>query len=101
MSEAAVREAGPGELRLSGVIDYRSGAALRKHGQALINASPVQSLVLDCSEVKKSSSVGVSLLLAYTRDAIAAGKTLQIRALPADMRQIGEVCGLSKILAAT
>jgi len=96
---AAVHEASPGLLQLSGVIDYRTGAALRKHGQALIAASAAQAIVVDCTGVDKSSSVGVSLLLAYTRDAIAAGKSLQVRALPHDMRQIAQVCGMTGMLA--
>ncbi len=92
-----MQEATPGELRLSGVIDYRSGAALRKQGKALIAATSAQAVVLDCSAVEKSSSVGVSLLLAFTRDAQAAGKTLQVRALPQDMRKIAQVCGVTDL----
>jgi len=98
MSDTAIRESAAGQLSLSGVIDYRSGAALRTQGQALIAATAAANLVLDCSAVVKSSSVGVSLLLAYTRDAMAAGKTLQVQGLPRDMRQIAEVCGLTEML---
>jgi phospholipid transport system transporter-binding protein len=55
-------------------------------------------LLLDCAAVEKSSSVGVSLLLAFMRDASAAGKTLTMRGLPSDMRQIAEVSGLTELL---
>ena len=99
MSETAVRMDETGELRLSGVLDYRSGPGLRKQGQALIKASKAASVVVDCSAVEKSSSVGLSLLLCFMRDAQAAGKALSIRAMPEDMREIAQVSELTELLA--
>lgn len=99
MSEAGVSMTEPGVLRLAGVLDYRSGPALRKEGKALILASGEQRLVLDCSQVVKSSSVGLSLLLAFMRDAQAAGKSWELRGMPDDMREIAEVYDLDEVLA--
>ena len=98
MSESAVRFGPAGELMLAGVLDYRSGPGLRKQGQALIKSSAAAAIVLDCSGVVKSSSVGLSLLLSFIRDAAASGKTVSIRALPDDMREIAEVSGLTELL---
>ena len=99
MTESAVRLGDAGELFLSGVLDYRSGPDLRKQGQALIKSSAAPALVLDCSAVTKSSSVGLSLLLCFIRDAEAASKPVTIRALPDDMREIAQVSGLTELLA--
>ena len=99
MSEAGVSMAEPGVLRLAGVLDYRSGPTLRKEGKALIAASSAPHLVLDCSAVVKSSSVGLSLLLGFMRDAQAAGKALEVREMPADMREIAGVYDLDEVLA--
>ena len=99
MSETAVRMDESGELRLSGVLDYRTGPGLRKQGQALINASKAAAVVVDCSAVEKSSSVGLSLLLCFMRDAQAAGKALSIRGMPEDMREIAQVSELTELLA--
>ena len=99
MSESAVRMDEAGELRLSGVLDYRTGPALREQGQALIKTSTAPALVLDCSAVTKSSSVGLSLLLCFMRDAQAAGKALSIRGMPEDMREIAQVSELTELLA--
>ena len=99
MTESAVRQGQAGELLLSGVLDYSTGPVLRKQGQALINASTAQALVIDCSAVVKSSSVGLSLLLCFLRDAAAVNKPVSIRALPEDMREIAQVCGLAELLA--
>ncbi|RON90652.1 STAS domain-containing protein [Pseudomonas fluorescens] len=99
MNEAAVRMSEVDELLLSGVLDYRTGPDLRKEGQALIKSSKAAALVIDCSAVKKSSSVGLSLLLCFMRDARAAGKAVSIRAMPEDMREIAQVSELTELLA--
>ncbi|MGY2339480.1 STAS domain-containing protein [Pseudomonas sp. SDO5532_S415] len=99
MSESAVLMDEAGELRLSGVLDYRTGPGLREQGQALIKASKAAALVVDCSAVTKSSSVGLSLLLCFMRDAQATGKSLSIRAMPEDMREIAQVSELTELLA--
>ena len=99
MSESTVRMGEAGELMLSGVLDYRTGPELRKQGQALIKSSTAPAVVLDCSGVEKSSSVGLSLLMAFMRDAAAGGKAVSVRALPDDMREIAQVSGLTGILA--
>ncbi|MHC8370290.1 STAS domain-containing protein [Pseudomonas sp. MDT1-85] len=99
MSESAIRMSEAGELLLSGVLDYRTGPNLRKQGQALIKSSNAAALVVDCSAVEKSSSVGLSLLLCFMRDAQAAGKALSIRAIPEDMREIAQVSELTELLA--
>ncbi|WP_455883557.1 STAS domain-containing protein [Pseudomonas putida] len=99
MTESAVRLGEAGELLISGVLDYRTGPDLRTQGQVLIKTSTAPSLVLDCSAVTKSSSVGLSLLLCFMRDAQAARKPVSIRALPEDMREIAEVSGLTELLA--
>jgi phospholipid transport system transporter-binding protein len=98
MTESAVRLGATGELQLIGVLDYRTGPDLRKQGAALIKSSDASTMVLDCAGVEKSSSVGLALLLAFMRDATAAGKSVSIRALPEDMRKIAQVSELSELL---
>ena len=98
MAHARVELTGD-QLSLAGVLDYRSGAALRKQGRALIEASKSTALVIDCTAVEKSSSVGLSLLLGFMRDAEAAGKTVRVQALPHDMRQIAQVTGMSEFFS--
>ncbi|MFJ4053455.1 MULTISPECIES: lipid asymmetry maintenance protein MlaB [Pseudomonas] len=99
MSEGGVSMAEPGVLRLVGVLDYRSGPALRKQGKALIEASREPRLIIDCTAVEKSSSVGLSLLLAFIRDGQAGGKACEVRGMPDDMREIAEVYDLDEVLA--
>lgn len=98
MSDASIGMPQSGTLCLGGILDYRSGPSLRKQGKALIAACREPRLVLDCSAVQRSSSVGLSLLLAFMRDAQAAGKTCELRDMPADMREIADVYDLDDVL---
>ena len=98
MSEASIRQGAAGELLLVGVLDYRTGPALREAGRELISQNPATALSLSCAQVEKSSSVGLSLLLAFMRDAQAASKSLVLRDMPEDMREIAQVSGLLELL---
>ena len=98
MSEASLTLSADGVLSLVGVLDYRSGPALREQGRKLISGGAQASLLLDCSGVSKSSSVGLALVLAFMRDARGVGKQLALRNLPEDMREIAQVSGLGDLL---
>ncbi len=98
MSEASLTLAADGVLSLVGVLDYRSGPALREQGRQLITVCTQAGVLLDCAGVSKSSSVGLALLLAFMRDARGAGKQLVLRNLPEDMREIAQVSGLGDLL---
>jgi len=100
MSEAHVATGADGCLMLSGVLDYVSGPSLRRAGQALIRAGgKAEPLQIDCSAVEHSSSVGLSLLLAFTRDARETGREVVITGMPRDMREIARVSGLQDVLS--
>ncbi|WP_194718458.1 STAS domain-containing protein [Pseudomonas typographi] len=93
---ASVEKTGSG-LALAGVLDYRTGAHLREQGRQLLASCEQAVVVVDCSAVEKASSVGVSLLLAFTRDAQAVGKQLKVQAMPTDIQQIADVCGIVEL----
>ncbi|MCW3149837.1 STAS domain-containing protein [Stutzerimonas stutzeri] len=98
MSEGRIDVGNNGELRLGGVLDYRSGPLLREQGRGLILGAPDTALVVDCSAVEKSSSVGLSLLLAFMRDAKSVRRPVHISELPSDMLEIAKVSGLLDVL---
>lgn len=98
MSEASLTLSADGVLSLVGVLDYRSGPALREQGRKLLSGCVQVSVLLDCAGVSKSSSVGLALLLAFMRDAKGAGKQLTLRNLPEDLREIAKVSGLGDLL---
>jgi phospholipid transport system transporter-binding protein len=99
MSDGQVERGAAGEIRLAGVLDYQSGPALRQQGQALIQKAKGERVRVDCASVEKSSSVGLSLLLAFTRDANKQGDDIIITGLPDDMRELARVSGLLDVLS--
>lgn len=98
MSKASVTLDPAGVVYIKGILDHDSGALLRTQGQTLIRDSASKSLQINCSEVEKSSSVGLALLLAFMRDGQQYGKVIELVQLPEDMRKIAQVCGLAEIL---
>lgn len=88
----------PNTLILSGVLDYSTGPQLRSEGVQLLGQLSAAELEIDCSGVTHSSSVGLSLLLVFMREAQAKQRTLRIRGLPDEMREIAQVSGLEEIL---
>lgn len=98
MSQAQVALEQTGILRISGVLDYSTGGVLCEQGKKLIASCNHANIVIDCSQVSKSSSVGVALVLAYIRATLASSKHYQVQNLPNDMQQIAQVCGLESVL---
>ncbi|HYQ37475.1 MAG TPA: STAS domain-containing protein [Pseudomonas sp.] len=93
-----LHEVEPGVLALQGVIDMHVGAQLRETARRQLAASPTQDVWVDCAGITHSSSVGLSLLLCLLRDARATGKTLRVRNLPEEMREVAGVYGLLELL---
>lgn len=98
MSDSHLALGADGRLQVVGVLDYLSGPALREQGRALIKRASIDPLLIDCSAVERSSSVGLSLLLCLMRDAKATGRRIQIVGLPKDMLDIARVSGLDRVL---
>jgi len=96
VSRAAITREGA-RLQLSGVLDHASVPSLREQGRTLI-AQGSGPLVLDCAGVEHSNSAGLALLLAWLRDAQAAGCSLTIASLPSELRQIAEVSDALELL---
>ncbi|MCD4865841.1 STAS domain-containing protein [Pseudomonas sp. PLB05] len=96
MSRAAITGEGA-QLQLSGVLDHANVPALREQGRALIGLGN-GPLVLDCAGIERSNSAGLALLLAWLRDAQAAGRPLTIAGLPSELRQIAEVSDALELL---
>ncbi|KUM43852.1 STAS domain-containing protein [Pseudomonas sp. EpS/L25] len=96
MSRAAITGEGA-RLQLSGVLDHATVPTLRERGGALIGQGS-GPLVLDCAAVERSNSAGLALLLAWVRDAQAAGRSFTIANLPSELRQIADVSDALELL---
>lgn len=85
-------------LRLQGELDFVSAGPLREQLADAILDSAGQSLLLDFSDITRSNSVGLSLLLSAARSAAQHRVTLQAMGLPAGLLSMAGVCGLDEWL---
>lgn len=85
-------------LTLQGTLDFVSAPALRDELERAIARYAGRSLILDFSEVTRSNSVGLSLLLSAARTADSCKVALHIAGLPAGLLSTAGVCGLDEWL---
>lgn len=81
-------------LRLQGELNFATAAVLRDQLSSAIAASPGQPLTLDFSDIQRSNSVGLSLLLSAARTAREYQVDLQVTGLPEGLQSMAAVCGL-------
>ncbi len=93
---AMLVDLGGGRFALRGTLDYHIVPDLGKQAQALFAGH--REIVVDLTEIDRSDSAGVALLLAWQRDCLARGGQLHCLAMPPQMQAIVEISGLSAIL---
>lgn len=88
-----------GRYRLCGALRLESATAVLESGTRQFAGQPV--VEVDLAGVTDADSAGLALLIEWTRQARAEGRTITFRSLPrrlADMARIGGVLELLPIL---
>ncbi len=93
---ARLEKVGPGEFRVSGVLSFDSVAAVFKQARELLAGN--DPLRIDLAGVERSDSAGLALLVEWTRQARAAGRSIGFANIPEQMRTIAAVSGLEAVL---
>lgn len=89
---------GDGRFRLEGRVDMNNAdAILREGAQQLFNGRPI---TIDLGGVTAVDSAAVSLLLEWQRTAAAAGQSIQFVNLPAALRSLAALYGVSGLIDA-
>lgn len=97
MSELALEPAGEGQFRLNGDLDFDSVPPLLNAGSILFGSS-ANNVVVDLSGVRRTTSVGLALMLEWKKHARRINKTVEYRNVPAQMKAMAAVSGLEDIL---
>lgn len=90
-------ESGADGLRVVGDLTFVTVTSLL-NGSRTLFSSGSGPLAVDLSGVGRADSAGLALLIEWLRLAQSAGRELQFRAVPAQMRAIAAASGLSDIL---
>ena len=85
-----------GQFRLVGDLDVSTVSAVWRQGRELFDSSP--QLNIDLSEVSKSDSAGLALLIEWTRRARGGHQEIRFENIPDQMLAIARVSGLDNVL---
>jgi len=97
MTEATLVASGnEGRFVLSGNVSLSNARSLWQQGGKLLRGHG--SLEIDLARVARSDSAGVALLVAWAREAAAAGQQIRFSNIPEQMRAIATACGVAAIL---
>ena len=85
---------------LPATLTHAEAAALALRLKAVVEAEAAV-LVVDASALKIFDSSALALLLASRREALAGGKGFAVKNLPARLRQLAALYGVSELIPAS
>lgn len=88
-----------GTVQVSGLVDFDSVSDYRAAGEKLIKENTSNELQFDLSMTELSGSIGISLLLCWTRYAEARNKKTTFIHVPKNLCEMIRVSGVEQILA--
>ncbi len=86
------------QLKLTGAVVIDSVGALLENGSAHCGANDV---TLDFSGATELDSSALALILEYRRAAEAAGKHISVSNIPASLKTLADLYGVTDLIAAT
>lgn len=96
MSKASIQVGKNGRLEIHGELSFNSVPLIWK--QCCERLSEHNELDIDLSQVERSDSAGLALLVECLRQAHRSGKTLRFFNIPAQLLAIARVSSLDKVL---
>lgn len=88
---------GPGEFRLSGLVNLDTVARFKEKGLAVL-ARGDGSVSFDFSEARVEGSAVIALLIALQREADRAGREVGFVNCPSALLDIAGACGVREVL---
>lgn len=85
-------------LLVAGDINVDTVVKLRRLGDSLINEISDQNINFDFKDVEQSDSSGLSLMMAWKREAKKANKAIHFVNVPPSLHAIAKLCDVSEIL---
>jgi phospholipid transport system transporter-binding protein len=85
-----------GRCTAQGPVNLENAVALLEQGNALFTAPEI---TLDLAGVTEVDSSALSLLLEWRREAVRNGRAIRYHNLPANLRSLAELYGVTDLLA--
>lgn len=96
MSEAQLEKIAPGEIKVSGVLNFDKVVSLLNKSKRYFDDN--SSLNFNFNDVEKTDSAGLALLVEWTIMAKKAGVVISFSRVPKQMLDIARVSGLDDLL---
>lgn len=96
MGELKLQRLAEGEFRLVGELSFKTVPTLGDQEGVLFNGG--DTVICDLSGIERSDSAGLALLVSWARAARSRGKSLRLRAIPAQLLSLVRVSGLEAVL---
>ncbi len=93
-----LKKSSPGHYQLAGNLNFDSVAELWSEHKNDLFTDQFDVLDIDCSQLVRSDSSGLALLVEWCREAGRQNKTITFFNLPEAMYQMAKVCGLDEVL---
>lgn len=97
-NDAQLEKISDGHYLLKGILHFISVPELQQTSQMILFSDNSKVLDIDLSQLKRSNSSGLSLLLDWYRTAQTQNITIVFYNLPQQMYDIARISGLHKIL---
>ena len=98
MSQPARLEFEGAGMRLGGIVDFTTVAALEMEGDQWLREQAPILCRLDLGGISHCNSAATALLLSWLRTAHSVGKTLTIENVPQALRGMMHLAGLEELL---
>lgn len=96
MGNLKLQRLAEGEFRLEGELSFKTVPGLGDQDSVLFSGA--DTVICDLSGIERSDSAGLALLVSWARAAQSRGKTLRLRAMPAQLLSLVRVSGLEAVL---
>jgi len=96
MSEAQLEKIAPGEIKVSGVLNFDKVVSLLNKSKRYFDDN--SSLNFNFNDVEKTDSAGLALLVEWAIMAKKAGVVISFSRVPKQMLDIARVSGLDDLL---
>lgn len=97
MNNAAIQPLGEGRFLLTGDLDFDNVPQLLGTSTSMF-AHEGERLVLDLSGVRRTTSVGLAMMIEWLRRARQANKSIEFHNVPPQMLSMAKISGLDGIL---
>jgi len=98
MNNTQFEKIAAGHFLIKGELNFNSVAELWLENKENLFNDPGNILAIDFSQLSRSDSSGLALLLEWYRESQQQGKKITFVNLPEQMLHMAEVCGLDNVL---